>query len=198
MNFWPTLKKAEYQRINAFDLWCWRRLWKVPWTSKEIKTVNPKGNQLNIHWKDWCWSWSSNPLATWCKELTHRKKRLLLERLKAGEGGDRGWDGWMDHRLNGHDFEQSPGDTEGQRSLACYSPRSRKEEDTALWLNNNIWRNSVYRRGWEWGFAGSVLTVWLWVSYIKSWGSVSSLEGVGERGEGQGEMLPASWSYCEN
>ena len=40
---------------------------------KEIKPVNPKGNQSCIHWQDWCWSWSSNTLETWCKELTHRK-----------------------------------------------------------------------------------------------------------------------------
>ena len=51
---------------------------------------------LNIHWKDWCWSWSSNPLATWCKELTHLKRPWCWERLKAGgEGDNRGWDGWM-------------------------------------------------------------------------------------------------------
>ena len=40
-----TIKKAEHQRIDAFKLWCWRRLLRVPWTSKEIKTVNPEGNQ---------------------------------------------------------------------------------------------------------------------------------------------------------
>ena len=51
---------------------------------------------LNIHWKDWCWSWSSNSLATWCKELTHWKRPWCWERLKAGgEGDDRGQDGWM-------------------------------------------------------------------------------------------------------
>ena len=51
---------------------------------------------LNIHWKDWCWSWSSNTLATWCKEQTHRKRPWCWERLRAGwEGDDRGWDGWM-------------------------------------------------------------------------------------------------------
>ena len=51
---------------------------------------------LNIHWKDWCWSWSSNTLATWCKELTHWKRPWSWERLKTGgEGDDRGWDGWM-------------------------------------------------------------------------------------------------------
>ena len=50
---------------------------------------------LNIHCKDWCWSWNSNTLATWCKELIHWKRPWCWERLKAGEGDDRGWDGWM-------------------------------------------------------------------------------------------------------
>ena len=51
---------------------------------------------LNIHWKDWCWSWNPNTVATWCEELTHWKRPLCWEWLKAeGEGDDRGWDGWM-------------------------------------------------------------------------------------------------------
>ena len=51
---------------------------------------------LNIHWKDWCWSWNSSTLAIWCKELTHWKRPWFWERLKAGgEGDNRGWDGWM-------------------------------------------------------------------------------------------------------
>ena len=51
---------------------------------------------LNIHWKYWCWSWNSNTLATWCKELTHWKRLWCWERLKAGgEGDSRGWDDWM-------------------------------------------------------------------------------------------------------
>ena len=62
-----------------------------PLDCKEIQPV------LNIYWKDWCWSWMSNTLATWCEELTHWKRPWCLERLKAGgeEGDDRGWDGWM-------------------------------------------------------------------------------------------------------
>ena len=51
---------------------------------------------LNIHWKDWCWSWNSTILATWWEELTHLKRPWCWERLKAGgEEEDRRWDGWM-------------------------------------------------------------------------------------------------------
>ena len=51
---------------------------------------------LGVHWKDWCWSWNSNTLATWCEELTHWKRPWCWERLRAGgEGYERGWDGWM-------------------------------------------------------------------------------------------------------
>ena len=51
---------------------------------------------LGVLWKDWCWSWNSNILATWCEELTHWKRPWCQERLKAGgEGDNRGWDGWM-------------------------------------------------------------------------------------------------------
>ena len=51
---------------------------------------------LNILWKDWCWSWNSNTLATWCEEMTHWKRTWCWKCLKAGgEGDDRGWDGWM-------------------------------------------------------------------------------------------------------
>ena len=51
---------------------------------------------LNIDWKDWCWSWNSDTLATWCEELTHLKRPWCWERLKVGgDRDDRGWDGWM-------------------------------------------------------------------------------------------------------
>ena len=51
---------------------------------------------LNVYWKDWGWSWSSNTLATWCEELTHWKRPSCWARMKAGgEGDDRRWDGYM-------------------------------------------------------------------------------------------------------
>ena len=55
-----------------------------------------KKSVLNIHWKDWCWSWNSSTLATWCEEPTHLKRSWCWERLKVrGERDNRGWDGWI-------------------------------------------------------------------------------------------------------
>ena len=91
-----SIKKAELQRIDAFELWCWRRLLRVPWTTRRSSSPSLRKSVLSVHWKDWCWSWSSNTLATWCKELTHWKRSWCWIRLRArGEGDDRGWDGWM-------------------------------------------------------------------------------------------------------
>ena len=91
-----TVKKAERQRIDAFELWCWRRLLRVPWTAKRSTSPSYRRSVLGVHWKDWCWSWNSNTLTTWCEELTHLKRPWCWDRLKAGgEGDDRGWDGWM-------------------------------------------------------------------------------------------------------
>ena len=79
-------------------MYCWRRLLRVPWTVRRSNqsVLKEYPQVLNIHWKDWCWSWSSNTLATWCAELTHLKRPWCWERLVAGgEGDDKGWDGWM-------------------------------------------------------------------------------------------------------
>ena len=91
-----TIKKAECWRTDAFGLWCWRRLLRVPWTARRsnqsvLKEISPKysleGLMLN---------WRSNTLATWCKKQTHWKRPWCWERLKAGgEGDDRGWHGWI-------------------------------------------------------------------------------------------------------
>ena len=70
------------------------------WWSLELQEVqagqSERKSTLNIYWKDWCWSWSSNTLATWWEKLTHWKRRWCWERLKAGgERDDRGWGGCM-------------------------------------------------------------------------------------------------------
>ena len=90
------IKKAKRQRIDAFELWCWRRLLRVPWSARRsnqsiLKEISPgcslEGLMLEL---------KSSTLAPWCEELTHLKRPWCWERLKAGgEGDDRGWDGWM-------------------------------------------------------------------------------------------------------
>ena len=70
------------------------------WESLELQGDPPglswRRSVLDVHWKDWCWSWNSSTLATSCKELTHWKRPWCWERLRAGgEGNNRGWDGWM-------------------------------------------------------------------------------------------------------
>ena len=70
------------------------------WESLELQgdqtSQSKRKSVLNIHWRDWCWSWNSNILAIWFEKLTHWKRSWCWEGLKAGgEGDDRGWDGWM-------------------------------------------------------------------------------------------------------
>ena len=97
-----TIKKAEHWRINAFELWCWKRLLKVPWTARKsnqsiLKEFSPEYPlEVNIQWIfNIHWNWNSNTMATWCEEMTHLKRPWCWERLKAGgKGDDRGWDGW--------------------------------------------------------------------------------------------------------
>ena len=86
-----TIKKAERRRIDALELWCWRRLLRVPWTAKRsnqsiLKEISPEYSLEGL---------MLNTLATWLEELTHLKRPWCWERLKAeGEGDDRGWDDW--------------------------------------------------------------------------------------------------------
>ena len=91
---------------------------------------------LNIHWKDWCWSWNSNALATWCEDLTHWKKPWYWERLKAGrEGDDREWDGWMASLTQWTWVSVNSGSWWWTGRPACCGPWGCKESDPAEWLN---------------------------------------------------------------
>ena len=91
-----TIKKAKRQRIDAFELWCWRRLLTVRWTARRsnqsiLQEISPEYSLGGLMLK-----WNSNTLATWWEELTHWKRPWCQERLKVGgEGNDRGWDAWM-------------------------------------------------------------------------------------------------------
>ena len=91
-----TVKKAEHRKIDAFELWCWRRLLRSLGLQGDPTSPSERRSVLGVHWKDWCWSWNSNTLATSCEELTHWKRPWCWEGLGAGgEGDDRGWDGWI-------------------------------------------------------------------------------------------------------
>ena len=90
-----TIKKAEHWIIDAFELWCWRRLLRVPWTARRSNQSILKEISPEYSLEGWCWSWNSNTLATWCEELTRLKRSWCWERLRAGEGDNRRWDGWM-------------------------------------------------------------------------------------------------------
>ena len=89
-----TIKKAEHQRIEAFELWCWRRLLRIPWTARSnqsiLKEISPEysleGLMLKLKIQDF------GHLMCRANSL---EKVLMWERLKAREGDDRGQDGWM-------------------------------------------------------------------------------------------------------
>ena len=112
----PTKVRLVKAMVFPVDVWMWELDYKESWVlknwcfwtvvlektlespldCKEIQPVNPKGNQSWIHWKDGCWSLSSNTLATWFEELTDWKRPWFWEKLKVGgKGGEREWDGWM-------------------------------------------------------------------------------------------------------
>ena len=137
-----TIKKAECRRIDAFELWCWRRFLKIhfsPLKCKEIQPVNPKGNQswiligrtdakteTPIVWppdvKNWLTGKDPNAGKDWRQEEKGTTEDYMI--------------GWH-HQFDGREFEQALGVDDGQGGLACCSSWGRKESDTIEWLN---WR----------------------------------------------------------
>ena len=91
-----TVKKAEHRRTDAFELWCWRRLLRVPWTARRSNQSILKEISPGISLEGMMLMPKLQSLATSCKELTHWKRLWCWEGLGAGrEGDDRGRDGWM-------------------------------------------------------------------------------------------------------
>ena len=91
-----TIKKAERWRTDAFELWCWRRLFRVPWMARRsnqsiLKEISPEYSLEGLMLKR-----KLQYFGYMMQELTHWKRPWCWERLRAGvEGDDRGWDGWM-------------------------------------------------------------------------------------------------------
>ena len=115
-----TIKKAEHQRIDAFKLWCWRRLLRVPWTARWsnqsiLKETNPEYSLEGLMLKLKC-QYSDHVML----RADSLGKTLMLGKTKNKR--KRGWQKMRQHhQLNGHESEQTPGDSEGQGSLACCS-----------------------------------------------------------------------------
>ena len=132
------IKKAECRRTDAFELWCWRRLLRVPWTARRssqsiLKEISPgcslEGMMLKLK----------------LQYFGHLMQRTEKDpdagkdwRLEKGTTEDEmvGWHHWLD----GHEFEQAPGVGGGWGSLACCSPWCRKESDTTEPLNWTVMR----------------------------------------------------------
>ena len=132
-----TIKKAECRKIAAFELWCWRRLLRVPWDCTEIQPVHLKGDQSWVFivrtdvdakspvlWppdaKNWL-IWKDPDVG---KDWGQKDKGTTEDEMV-------GWHHW----LNGHGFGWTPGVGDGQGGLVSCSPWGHKESDTTDWLN---------------------------------------------------------------
>ena len=132
-----TRKKAERWRIDAFELWCSRKLLRVPWTAMRsnqsiLKEINPEYSLvgLMLHLK-------FQHFGHLMQTANSLEKTLMLERLKAGgQGDDRGRDGWIASLMQWTWTQANSGRRWGTEGLVCCSPWSRKELDTSGRLNN--------------------------------------------------------------
>ena len=132
-----TIKNTERWRIDGFELWWWRRLLRVPWTARRsnqsiLKKISPE------------YSLEGLMLKLKLQYFGHLMRRT--DSLEKNPDAGKGWGqedkgstedemvGWH-HQLDGHEFEQAPGVSDGQGSLVCCSPWSRKESDMTKLLN---------------------------------------------------------------
>ena len=125
------MTKVECQRIDAFELWCWRRLLRVPWTARRssqsiLKEISPgcsqKGLMLKLKLQYFGY-------LMWRADLF--EKILMLGKIEGRRRRGRQDEmvRWH-HRHNGHGLGWTPGVGDGQGGLACCNPRGHKESDT--------------------------------------------------------------------
>ena len=125
-----TIKKAEHQRTDAFELWCWRRLLRVPWTARRSnKSILKEINWIFIRRTD---TEAEAPIfgppdvrSLFTRKDPDARKNGGQEEKRVTEDEMVGWHHW----INGHEFEQAPEDSKGQGSLVLCSPWSHKELD---------------------------------------------------------------------
>ena len=131
-----TIEKAEHGRINALELWCWRRLLRIPWTAKRSNQSILKEISLEC-------SLEGLILKLKLQYFGHQmrtdlfQKTLMLGKIQSGRRSGQQKMRWVDDitDLIGHEFEQSPGVGDGLGSLSCCSPWGHKKSDPTEWLN---------------------------------------------------------------
>ena len=141
-----TINKAEHWRIDAFEVWCWRRLLRAPWTARRsnqsiLKEINPEysleGLILTLKFKYFGYlMWRADSL----------EKNLMLGKTESRRMTEDEMVGWH-HGLNGDESEQALGDSEGQGRLARCSPWGHKELERTERLNNNHIRSYHLQTG---------------------------------------------------
>ena len=154
-----TIKKAESQRIDAFELWCWRRLLRVPWTARRsnksiLKEISPEYSlkrlmlKLNLQNPVKYVNWLIGKDRDAGKDFRWEEKGTAKNEMV----------GWH-HQLNGYEFGQAVGIGPGQGSLVCYIPWGHKESDTTEWMNW-YWMNWYWFIGRTDGEAETPLATW--------------------------------------
>ena len=132
-----TIRKAEHWRIDGFELWCWRRLFRVPWTAMRsnqsiLKEINPKYSLEKLMLK-----LKLQYFGHLMRRAESLEKTPMLGKIEGGR--TRGWQRirWLDwhYCLDGQEFEQALGVGDGPGNRACCSPWVRKAVDTTEWLN---------------------------------------------------------------
>ena len=132
-----TIKKAEHQIIDAFELWCWRRLLRVPWTARRSNQCILQEISPGISLEGMMLKLKLQYFGHLMRKVDSLEKILMLggfggrRRMGTTEDEMAGWH----HQLNGHEFEKTPGVGDGQGSLECCSPWGRKESVTTEQLN---------------------------------------------------------------
>ena len=140
-----TIKKAEHGRIDSFNLLCWRRLLRLPWTARRsnqsiLKEINPEcsleGLMLKLKLQDFghlMWRTDSLGKTLMLGKIEGRRRRGMTEDEMVG------WHYWP----NGHEFEETLGNSEGQGSLACTVHGVSKSwtqlsNCTTVWINSTL------------------------------------------------------------